>query len=73
MNCICELYLNKAVEYLSKKELWAPGIMVRVFNPSNWEAKAGGSQVQRWPGQYSKFKASLSYTVRPFVKQNKAK
>jgi hypothetical protein len=40
-------------------------------NPSTWEAEAGRSRVQGWPGQHGEFEANQGYIVRPYLKKKK--
>ena len=42
-----------------------PGVVVHTYNPSTWEAKTGGSQVQNQPQQLSE---TLSNLARPCFK-----
>jgi hypothetical protein len=37
------------------------GMVAQVCNPRNWEAEAGGSQVQGQPELHSEFQAKLDY------------
>jgi hypothetical protein len=54
-----------------------PGVVAHAFNPSTWEAEAGGflSSVRGQPGLQSEFQNSQSYTEKPRLKtkQNKTK
>jgi hypothetical protein len=46
-------------------------MVLHTFNTSTQKVEAGGSKVQDQPGLHSKFKASLSYTVKPSLKKPK--
>lgn len=41
-------------------------------NPTNWEEKAGGSEVQGQPQLHSKVEASLDYMTPYFKEQTEA-
>jgi hypothetical protein len=47
-----------------------PGVGAHAFNPSTWEAEAGGflSSVQGQPGLQSEFQDSQNYTEKPCLK-----
>jgi hypothetical protein len=43
------------------------------YNPSTWEADAGGSKIQHQSGIHSEFKGNLNYTLsRPYLEKTKA-
>jgi hypothetical protein len=44
---------------------------VYAFNPSTWEAEAGGSQVRDHPGLQSEFQDSQGYTEKPCLEKTK--
>jgi hypothetical protein len=48
------------------------GVVAHTFNPSTWEAEAGGFLVQVQPGLQSEFQDSQGYTEKHCLeKQNK--
>jgi hypothetical protein len=47
------------------------GMLTHVYNLNTHEAETKGSRVQGQPGVHSKFQASLSYIVKPYVKKKK--
>jgi hypothetical protein len=63
--------------YSSKTFQWQ-AVVAHAFNPSTWEAEAGGSLADLWvkgqPGLQSEFQDSQGYTEKPCLrKQNKTK
>jgi hypothetical protein len=49
-------------------------MVAHAFNPSTWEAEAGGFLSLRQPGLQSEFQYSQGYTEKPCLKkQNKTK
>jgi hypothetical protein len=44
-------------------------VVVHAFNPSTWEAEAGGSLSSRQPGLQSEFQDSQGYTEKPCLKK----
>jgi hypothetical protein len=48
-------------------------MVVQVFNPSTWEAEAGGSPSLRPPGLYNEFQDSQGYTEKPYLENQKNK
>jgi hypothetical protein len=47
--------------------------MVHAFNPSTWEAEAGGFWVWGQPGLQSEFQDSQGYTVKPCPEKKQKK
>jgi hypothetical protein len=50
---------------------WA--VVVHTFNPSTWEAEAGGFLSSSQPGLQSEFQDSQGYTEKPRLKKQKQK
>jgi hypothetical protein len=50
-----------------------PGVVAHAFNPSTWEAEAGGFLfwVRGQPGLQSKFQDSQGYTEKPCLEEKK--
>jgi hypothetical protein len=48
-------------------------MVTHACNPNIWEAEVEGLQVPGQTGLYREFQASLSYTARPCLSQNKPK
>jgi hypothetical protein len=55
---------------LSYRDLW-PGVVAHAFNPSTWEAEAGGFLSSRPPGLQSEFQDSQDYTEKPCLEKPK--
>jgi hypothetical protein len=51
------------------RNLRMPGVVVHAFNPSTWEAEAGGFWVRGQPGLQSEFQDSQNYTEKPCLKK----
>jgi hypothetical protein len=50
-----------------------PGVVVHAFNPSIWEAEAGGFLSSSQPGLQSEFQDSQGYTEKPCLEKPKKK
>jgi hypothetical protein len=48
-----------------------PGVVVHAFNPSTWEAEAGGFLSLRPAGLQSEFQDSQGYTEKPYLEKTK--
>jgi hypothetical protein len=48
-----------------------PGVVAHAFNPSTWEAEAGGFWVRGQPGLESEFQDSQGSTHKPCLKKKK--
>jgi hypothetical protein len=46
-------------------------MVAHAFNPSSWEAEAGGFLVRGQTGLWSEFQDSQGYTEKPCLKTNK--
>jgi hypothetical protein len=45
--------LYRKMSTIYEKEIIVPGMVTHIYNPSTWEAKAGGLQVWGQPGLYN--------------------
>jgi hypothetical protein len=57
----------------AKTSLSSQVVVVHAFNPSTWEAEAGGFLSWGQPGLQSEFQDSQDYTVKPCLKKPKKK
>jgi hypothetical protein len=53
------------------KQLIVLGVVVHAFNPSTWEAEAGGFLSSRPPGLQREFQDKQGYTEEPCLKKQK--
>jgi hypothetical protein len=64
----------KQSKILSLKAAPQPGLVAHAFNPSTWEAEAGGFLSSRdQPGLQSEFQDSQGYTEKPCLEKPIAK
>jgi hypothetical protein len=53
--------------------MWGLAVVALTFNPSTWEAEAGGFLIQGQPGLQSELQDSQGYTEKPCLKKPKIK
>jgi hypothetical protein len=58
---------------LRQEQEFVPGVVAHTFNPSTWEAEAGGFLSSRPAGLQSKFQDSQGYTEKPCLEKPEKK
>jgi hypothetical protein len=58
---------------MNEKNRNRPGVVAHAFNPSTWEAEAGGFLSSRPASSKSEFQDSQGYTEKPCLEKPKKK
>ena len=64
-NAVSLLGQQKYVSFFKYKKQLCRAVVTHTFNPSTWEAEAGGFWVRGQPGLQNEFQDSQGYTEKP--------